>query len=114
MVDGVDVARTQLLIVLETLCAGPQSMGELPYNQRLGSLVNLLRHKPSTSLSTKEIATLYVLEKVRYWIPNMRITSIDDEPDPESKRLVLTINWELLDRSNGRVIESGLQDTVTI
>ena len=113
-VEGSDIVRTQLFVVLETLCAGSQIMGELPYNQRLGSLVKLIRHKPTTSLSTEELAKLYVLEKVRYWISNIRIRSLDFEPDSENKRIVMTINWELLDRNNGRVIESGMQDTVTI
>jgi hypothetical protein len=111
---GVDVVSTQVQIVLGTLSSFPGSMGELPFNQKLGTRLQHLRHKGSTDLTTREIAVLYVVEKLRDHVPNIRVRAVRFTPIPDKKMIDLQVEYEILDRKGGNVIAKGLQESVQI
>jgi len=117
--EGKDVIQTQMMITLETECAGEGTAenaiaGELPYNQRLGTQINRLRHKHTTDPATVERASYYVVEKMKYNVTKARITGIVPEPDRFNNRIKININYSVLDRKDGKPIAAGLTETVAL
>lgn len=108
--EGADVVVTQIAIVLETLCARSRSAGELPYNQRLGCLIQLLRHKSASDLTTREHAAHYVEAKIRENVKHARITKMKFSRDLSKKEILLDLEFDVLDREGGNPIISGLQE----
>lgn len=112
--DGVEVVTTQLMIVLGTLCKGPKSHGQLPYNQRLGSLIQLLRHKSTADHLTRELATLYVTEKIKLHVKRARITKLSFESDFAKRTIVISVRFDILDREGGTPLISGVEERLSL
>ena len=95
---GEDLVASTLRIVLGTRRAGPQNDGEVPFNQELGTLLSLLRHRNINDPTTEELATHYTVESLAENEPRVRAKGVGFYPRPESNRIALRLRYDLVDR----------------
>jgi len=95
---GLDVIKTSLTSIFGTLRSGPANEGELPYNQELGSLLRLLRHRNINDPTTQELATHYVLESILVNEPRVRAKAVGFDSRPSENKLVLRLTYDVVSR----------------
>jgi hypothetical protein len=95
---GEDLVASTLKLVVGTRRAGPQGDGEVPFNQELGTLISLLRHRNINDPTTEELATHYVIEALAANEPRIRPKAVGFQPRPESNRIALRLRYDLVDR----------------
>lgn len=95
---GEDLVRSTLQIILGTRRAGPRNDGEIPFNQELGTLISLLRHRNINDPTTEELATHYVVESLAANEPRVKVKAVGFFPRPESNRIGLRLRYDLVDR----------------
>lgn len=95
---GLEAVKSSLRIVLGTLCAGPTNDGEVPFNQELGTLIRLLRHRNINDPTTEEIANHYVLSAILANEPRVRMKGIGFVPKPDANTIILRLKYDVVDR----------------
>lgn len=112
--SGLDLIKSQVGQVLGTRASSNFSQGELPWNPRFGSLVHLLRHR-NTFDGTKELATLYVIEALKKYLPNIRVKEVSiDITSSEPKafnELRLFISYDVFDGNQAILNDVGQRIT---
>lgn len=113
---GIDMIQSSLTIILGTLCAGPTNDGEVPYNQQLGTLMSLLRHRNVQDSTTKVLATHYVLDAITRNEPRIKVKSMEFEPKPDTKRIILRLKYDVVKRDTTgiNVIASNISQEIEI
>jgi hypothetical protein len=66
--------------------------GELEWDQEAGVLTELLRHRNVTK-GRLEIATLYLVEQLRKWEPDLVFTKVAYTQKPGSEVTNLAVSW---------------------
>lgn len=95
---GEALVASTLQLVLGTRRAGPQNDGELPFNQELGTLISMLRHRNVNDPTTEELAAHYVIESLATHEPRIRPKAVGFLPRPEANRIALRLRYDLVDR----------------
>jgi len=96
--SGIDMIKSTLKIILETMSAGPDNSGEVPYNQDLGTLAKLLRHSNVNDPTTREIVAYHVIDGIQRNEPRVKIKVLSFTPKPDSKRTICRIKFDVVSR----------------
>ena len=95
---GADVVDSSLTIILGTLRAGPKNDGEVPFNQELGTLLKLLRHRNVNDPETEDLAAHYTVESIAANEPRIKPKAVGFFPRPDKRRIGLRLRYDLVDR----------------
>jgi hypothetical protein len=95
---GIDLINSSLLIILGTRRAGPSSNGEVPFNQKLGTLLPHLRHRNLNNPTTEELATHYVVDSISENEPRVQPKAVGYKPRPAKNRLALRLRYDIVSR----------------
>jgi hypothetical protein len=109
--SGIDAVESALTIVLGTLRAGPKNEGEIPFNQELGTLLPLIRHRNVDDSTTEELAVHYTLESIKDNAPRIKAKAMGFTKSAEDKTIRLRLQYDVVDRdtSGVKVIRRDLE-----
>jgi hypothetical protein len=97
--SGVDMVESSLAIIMGTLCAGPTNVGEVPFNQSLGTLVKLLRHSNINDEKTKELATYYTTLGIRNNDRRIKVKGIAYKPIPNENKMRIRFRFDVISQT---------------
>jgi phage baseplate assembly protein W len=108
--EGEELVRGALHTILSTTCASPTSQGEVRFNQRLGTLLESVRHAPLDDPTTLELIRYYVEDALEHNEPRVAIHSVSATRDPSNFRMTLRIRYEVISRdvAGNRVVQRDL------
>jgi len=93
------------------MCGSAVSQGELPWRTEFGSLLHLLRLR-NNSPALAELARSRLVEALTKWVPQVRLRRV--EASGRLTTLRLTIAYDIVDTTAGRVLVPGLETTVAL
>lgn len=107
---GLDMIDSSLMIIFGTLCAGPTNHGEVPYNQELGTLLPLLRHRNINDENTQQLGVHYTMDKVPQNEKRVKAKEIAFRPRPDKNRIQLRMKYDVVkrDTSGVNVVKHGV------
>jgi len=113
---GVEVVRSAVRTILGCVCAGPDTQGELRFNQRLGTLLTHVRHGNLDDPVTNELVRYYVVDALRDNEPRVRVRRFRVLRDRPAMKLTIKVVYDVIDRDvpGNRVIATGLEEEVTV
>lgn len=112
--SGLEMIRSSLRLILGTMCAGPENEGEIRFNQRLGTLIQTLRHRNIDDPATQEIAVHYVYEAIRDNEPRVIPLDFRVDKDADRNQMKLRLAYKVVDESGVDVGGSVFTDEVTV
>jgi len=101
--SGEDLVKSTVQIILGTRRAGPQNDGEVPFNQSLGTLLSLVRHRNVSDSTTEELATHYTVESLAANEPRIRPKAVGFYPRPDKNRIAVRLRYDLVDRGTSGI-----------
>lgn len=109
--SGVDMVNSSLTTILGTLRAGPTNDGEVPFNQKLGTALSLLRHRNVAEPKTRELATHYVVDSIQANEPRVHAKAVGFRLRPDDNRIALRLRYDVVTRDtrNINVISSDIE-----
>lgn len=110
--EGERLVRAAVGLVLGTVCASRETLGELPWRTEFGSLLALIRLQ-NNSTALQQLAREYIVDALRKWVPAARITDVFMST-PQPDQLVLAIRYDVVDPASSRVIVPGIQTAVQL
>jgi hypothetical protein len=113
---GVEVVRSAVRTILGCICAGPDTQGEIRFNQRLGTLLTQLRHSNLDDVTLKELVRYYVIDALRRNEPRVIVRRFNVVRDRVAMKLTIRVVYDVISRDvpGNRVIASGIEEEVTI
>jgi phage baseplate assembly protein W len=113
---GIAVVQSSLRTIFGTLCAGPQNQGEVPFNQGLGTLVTLLRHRNINDPTTQELAVYYVADAIRRNEPRVKLKGVELTQSATTRRLVLRLTYDVVsgDEPGSPVIAQDISQEIEL
>lgn len=109
--SGLEVIDTSLTSIMGTMRAGPANDGEVPFNQQLGTLLALLRHRNIDDPTTAELATHYTSESIVANEPRIKPKAVGFRPRADDNRLTVRLKYDVVDRDTRgiNVISSDIE-----
>jgi hypothetical protein len=95
---GKEVVESSLTVILGTMCAGPTNDGEVPFNQKLGTLIKLLRHRNVNDPTTQDLATHYVADGILANEPRIKAKAVGFTPRADDNRVAIRLRYDLVSR----------------
>ena len=89
--DGAELLKSKVLQALMTRGTTPRSSGELPWRAAFGSGLDLLRHQRNDDVLA-ELATVYVKDTLKKWVPEVELVKIDTV-NRDGSVLLLSISY---------------------
>ena len=112
--SGLDMVRSSVRMILETMCSGPENEGELRFNQRMGTQIQTLRHRNIDDPVTQELATHYVYEALKDNEPRALLFDVRVDRDPSNNKMILKISYRVTGESDATGESTILTEEVTI
>jgi phage baseplate assembly protein W len=94
---GLDVVRSSIRTILGTLNAGPNTGGEVPFNQDLGTQLPTLRHSNINDPRTHNMAVFYVVEAIKKNEPRVLVREVNISKRPDTRRIVIRLRYDVVD-----------------
>ena len=101
--SGEELVAQTVLVILATRRAGPKNVGEVPFNQELGTLLPTLRHRNINDPTTEELARHYTVDSLTDNEPRIRPKGVGFIPRPDKNRLAVRLRYDLVERGTSGI-----------
>ncbi len=114
--SGKEVIASNIHTILNTTCASRTTQGEIPFNQKLGSLLVRLRHKNMDSAIVRELAIVHTVEALHENEPRVRVREVNLIKDRKRYRINIRVTYDIVDitQPGSPVIAAGQTEEVTV
>jgi len=114
--DEIDSVRSSLQMIFGTRSAGPTTGGEIPYNQTLGTLLELIRHRNLNDPGTDQLADYYVVTGIQRNEPRVVIKEINYTKDRDTMKLGLSLRYDVIAKNvpGNRVIAKDVKQEILV
>lgn len=109
--SGIELTRAAVALALGTTCSTASSQGELPWRTEFGSVLQPLRLR-SNSPALAELVRSRIVESLARWVPSVQLRAVEVRTSGTSLRI--SIRYDVLDPSGGRVLVPGLETSVAL
>lgn len=101
--SGKELVNKTVGLILATRRAGPKNVGEVPFNQELGTLLPTLRHRNINDPTTEELARHYTVDSITENEPRIRVKGVGYIPRPDKNRLSVRLRYDLVERGTSGI-----------
>lgn len=114
--SGIDVIRSNVSTILNTTCASNRTQGEIPFNQKLGSLLAFLKHKNMDDETFNELALYYVVDALRRNESRVRVTQVRVIKNRKGYHATIKVTYNIVDAQMPQhpIIAPGQTEEVTL
>lgn len=114
--SGLTLIKSMIGQILGTRASTDVTPGELPWRGKFGSLLHFLRHRPNNA-TTRELARVYVVDALKLWLPQVRVTSVESQkqngPQGEPAVILVIVRFDVVG-SRGEVLFRDEATTVSL
>lgn len=93
-VSGTEVVAQALAQILGTTNDGPNTVGEICWDTKLGSQLAVLKHK-SDPVLLNELGSHYVVDSIRQFEPRVVVRRASIEKNEITRKLIITVFYKL-------------------
>jgi phage baseplate assembly protein W len=114
--DDIDSVRSSLAMIFGTRSSGPTNQGEIPFNQGLGTLLELIRHRNLDDPGTEQLADYYLVDAIRRNEPRAVIKEITYDKDHKTNKLEISVRYDVIARNvpGNRVIAKDVKQEFVV
>jgi len=113
---GVELIKSSLRTILGTVGASGTTLGELPFNQGLGTKLPFIKGTNLDSPEMEELARYHVVDAIRRNEPRVRLKQVRFIKNRENFQLTIKLRYDIIDRntSDNRVVVKDVEQEVAI
>lgn len=93
----VNVVRSNVHTILNVTKASRTTQGEIPFNQKLGSLLIRIRHRNMDSTLVRELAIVHTVEALQENEPRVRVKEVNLIKDRTRFKATIQVIYDIVD-----------------